>query len=614
MTGSTSKPDIARIGGFGKYVIRGAGTRAWPAALFLTLGSLTEGLSILLLVPLLALLNPSTASIAINLPSAFPIESVSIGLPMALAVLTVVITIQALLMRAKSIYMADLLVAVVDKARMELFQAIGGARWRFLSSIRHSDLQQSLTVEVGRIHLALNHLLALVQALVMLTIYVGVSVLISPVMTLVAGGVGVAFLALLAPLRRRSTAYGLAVTEQKQRQFRTVDAFLGGIKVVKSLTAEPRYVNRLDADLTEARGELHRYMGVATLAGALFQILSALGLSVFVFVAISVLRVPMAELIVMVFLFMRIAPRFTAIQSHLQEIYMNLEGFNEVRRLTEACSRHAEPVQAAEGAIALNEMLTFEGVRFQYADDKPVIFSGLSLAIPARKITALIGPSGGGKSTIGDLILGLLEPDQGEIKVDGVALKGDTLRAWRRSVAYVPQDVFLMHDTVRENLRIAVPSADEASMWRALDLAQAGDFVRRLDLQLDTIVGPRGALLSGGERQRIALARALLMDPQLLILDEATSALDWENQNLIAKAIESLRGRMTIITVAHRPSMISFADWVLAIDRGRLVEAGGFGELRRKPLSSISRMIEGELSGDHIQTPADLIGVSSGLE
>ena len=206
---------------------------------------------------------------------------------------------------------------------------------------------------------------------------------------------------------------------------------------------------------------------------------------------------------------------------------------------------------------------------------------------------------------MGDLILGLLEPDAGEIAIDGVAMGGDELRAWRRSVAYVPQDVFLMHDSIRENLRIAVPTADEAAMWRALDMAQAGDFVRRLDFRLDTVVGPRGARLSGGERQRIALARALLMEPQLLILDEATSALDWENQSLIAKAIEGLRGRMTIITVAHRPSMISFADWVLALDRGRLVEAGAFCELKAKPGSAIARMLEGETGDARPRTPAN---------
>ena len=598
MTAPTKRSGIAGVWSFARFVLRASDRRAGPAAAFLVLGSLTEGLSILLLVPLLTLLGPGATSVSIPLPSALTgglsAAPLQIELTTALIALSVVVTVQALLMRAKTIYMADLLVDVVDRLRIDLFAAIGGARWRFLSSRRHADLHQTLTADIDRVHVSLNHLLALIQTLVILSIYTSISLIISPTMTLVASGVGLAFLALLTPLRRRSAVYGAVVTAHKQRQFRTVDAFLGGLKVVKSLTAEPRYVRRLDEDLLDARNEFHRYMGLASLAGALFQILSALGLSLFVYVALTIMRVPMAQLIVMIFLFMRIAPRFTAIQSHLQELMTNLEGYHEVRKLTEACLDEAERVQGRASALPLNDMVTFHDVTFRYGADQPAILSNLFLAIPAKRITALIGPSGGGKSTIGDLILGLLEPDAGRVAVDGVVLDGDVVRAWRRSVAYVPQDVFLMHDTIRENLRIALPNADEAAMWQALDLAQAGDFVRRLDCRLDTVVGPRGARLSGGERQRIALARALLTEPQLLILDEATSALDWENQNLIAKAIEGLRGRMTIITIAHRPSMISFADWVLAIEGGRLIEAGGLRELLEKPNSAVARMIDGE--------------------
>lgn len=588
---------ISRVAGFARFVVARSRRRVGRAALFLVLGSLTEGLSILLLVPLLALLGPGAQTISLPLPEGIAGvagQSVQIGLPAALVVLTVVIALQAMLMRAKTIYMADLLVAFVDRLRLGLFRAIGEARWRFLSARRQADLQQALTVEIERVHVALNHLLALAQTLVILAIYTGVSLLISPAMTLVASAVGLGFLALLTPLRRRSAAYGVVVTGHKQRQFRTVDAFLGGLKVVKSLNAEPRYVQRLEHDLEIARSDFHRYMTVASLAGAMFQVLSAVGLSVFVYVALTLLQVPMAQLIVMIFLFMRIAPRFTAIQSHLQELQVNLQGFDEVRRLTVACEGEAEPKPGRASAPPLREMLTFRDVSFGYDSEAEPILKGLSLALPAGRITALIGPSGGGKSTIGDLILGLLEPQSGEIAVDGAPLKGEHLRAWRRSVAYVPQDVFLMHDSIRENLRIAVPTADEAAMWAALDMAQAGGFVRRLDYRLDTVVGPRGARLSGGERQRIALARALLMEPQLLILDEATSALDWENQALIAKAIEDLRGRMTVITVAHRPSMINFADWVLAVDQGRLVEAGTLKDLSSRPGSAVARMMAGE--------------------
>jgi ATP-binding cassette subfamily C protein len=163
-------------------------------------------------------------------------------------------------------------------------------------------------------------------------------------------------------------------------------------------------------------------------------------------------------------------------------------------------------------------------------------------------------------------------------------------------VAYVPQDVFLLHDTIAANLRLAAPQASDEELWAALRSAHGADFVERLELKLDTVVGDRGVRLSGGERQRIALARALLRKPSLLILDEATSALDWQNQSLIAKSIDGLRGSMTILTIAHRPSMIAFADWVVAIETGRIVEVGQYQRLKAKAGSRLSKMLSGEQS------------------
>ncbi|TIO48634.1 MAG: ABC transporter ATP-binding protein, partial [Mesorhizobium sp.] len=176
------------------------------------------------------------------------------------------------------------------------------------------------------------------------------------------------------------------------------------------------------------------------------------------------------------------------------------------------------------------------------------VVSGISFGLPAGEVTALIGPSGSGKSTIADMLLGLLEPSQGEILADGDEITAQNRRAWRGQVAYVPQDVFLLHDTIGANLRLAAPQAGDEELWAALRKAHAAHFVERLDRRLETVVGDRGVRLSGGERQRIALARALLREPSLLILDEATSALDWQNQSLIAQSIEELRGKMTILT------------------------------------------------------------------
>ena len=202
----------------------------------------------------------------------------------------------------------------------------------------------------------------------------------------------------------------------------------------------------------------------------------------------------------------------------------------------------------------------------------------VDLVIPAQRTTALVGPSGSGKSTIADLLTGLLQPDSGEIEVDGHSLSASDLPAWRRGIGYVPQEVFLFHDTVRANLLWACPEAEESEVWQALERA-AADFVRQLPKGLETEIGERGVRLSGGERQRLALARALLIRPKLLILDEATSNLDVENERRIQRALAELRGQMTIVIIAHRLSSIRNADQIVVVEDGAIVERGSWEEL-----------------------------------
>ena len=224
------------------------------------------------------------------------------------------------------------------------------------------------------------------------------------------------------------------------------------------------------------------------------------------------------------------------------------------------------------------------GVSFAYQDppaDRRAL-ADVDILIPAGRFVVVTGPSGAGKSTLGDLLLGLLEPDAGEIRVDGVLLVGADRRRWRRSVAYAPQDPYLFHESVRTNLLRARPDASEAGLWRALRQAAAAVFVAGLPDGLETVVGDRGARLSGGERQRIVLARALLREPALLLLDEATSQLDATTERQVVEGLRSLRGRTTMVAVTHRPRVMAAADHVVLLEAGRVEAAGTWRELRAR--------------------------------
>jgi ATP-binding cassette, subfamily C, bacterial len=221
-----------------------------------------------------------------------------------------------------------------------------------------------------------------------------------------------------------------------------------------------------------------------------------------------------------------------------------------------------------------------ERVSFAYgAGEKAPAVRDLDLTIEAGKTTAIVGPSGAGKSTIADLVMGLLMPTRGRVLVDEMQLGSELMRSWREQIGYVAQDTFLFNDTVRSNLLWACPKAGEEGIWQALELAAAAGFVSELPDGLETVLGDRGVRLSGGERQRLALTRALLREPSLLILDEATSALDSENERRIQNAIDGLHGSVTILVITHRLSTIRRADVIHVLEGGRLIESGSWEAL-----------------------------------
>ncbi|MNI48650.1 Heterocyst differentiation ATP-binding protein HepA [compost metagenome] len=209
-------------------------------------------------------------------------------------------------------------------------------------------------------------------------------------------------------------------------------------------------------------------------------------------------------------------------------------------------------------------------------------------------MTPIVGRSGAGKSTLADLLMGLMQPESGEILADGQPVAGEQLLAYRRSIGYVAQDPFLYNATIRDNLMMIKPEASEAELWEALEFAASADFVRRLPEGLDTLIGDRGIRLSGGERHRLVLARAIIRKPSILVLDEATSALDAENEQRIQEALGRLKHSVTLIVIAHRLSTIRGADQILVIDQGRVIQQGVFGGLASDKNGMFSRLLSSQ--------------------
>ena len=233
------------------------------------------------------------------------------------------------------------------------------------------------------------------------------------------------------------------------------------------------------------------------------------------------------------------------------------------------------PSPAVHGA----PRVSFDRVRFRYAPDLPEVLHDVSLAIEPGETLALVGHSGAGKSTCANLLLRLWDVEHGEVSVDGVDVRAVAQRDLRASIAVVPQDVYLFHDSVRENVRLGNLDASDEEIERAARLAQALPFIERLPDAWDTVLGERGSSLSGGQRQRIAIARALLKDAPILVMDEAVANLDAESEAALrAATAEVVRDRTTLL-IAHRPSTIRTADRIVVLEHGRVVEHGVFEEL-----------------------------------
>jgi len=230
----------------------------------------------------------------------------------------------------------------------------------------------------------------------------------------------------------------------------------------------------------------------------------------------------------------------------------------------------------------LKKEIDLNNVSFQYSSETKLVLQNISFSIPVGKTVALVGASGAGKSTIADLLIGLFDVTSGEILIDGENLENINSAHWRERIGVVEQDVFLLNTSILENIKFARPNATLESVLAASKMAHAHEFIQKLENGYDTIVGDRGYGLSGGQQQRISLARALLLDPKILILDEATSALDSESERMIQNALEDMHNNRTILVIAHRLSTIVNADKIIVLEEGKVVEHGTKEELVTK--------------------------------
>ena len=398
---------------------------------------------------------------------------------------------------------------------------------------------------------------------------------------IVAGFLAVVLYALVRAFRRRIAEQGMIQTHYSGEMGRWINQGLGAIKETKVLRKEAYFTREYMAAYIRF-GEANRIFSFLNQLPRLF-IESIVVTSLLLLIMIKLLfgQAPMdivpllAVLALASFRLMPCANRIINISNGIRyqmplfnELY---DEFCEIRDRLETGKSQALVSEFGE-KIPFTKELSIEHLAFQYPEGQHEVLRDVSFVVPKGSFVGVVGPSGAGKTTFVDILLGLLTPTDGKITVDGMDIQ-DNIRGWQANLSYVPQSIYLIDGTIKENvaLGVAPEDFDEDLLIRVLKMAELYDFVRELPKGVDTMVGERGVKLSGGQRQRIGIARALYYKPEVLVLDEATSALDHETEKSITDTILKLKGQITIIAIAHRVSTLEACDFKVKFENGRAV-------------------------------------------
>ncbi len=549
--------------------------------------SLLDGIGIILLIPLISVsgivnINSDTTPLS-SIVRYLDTIPATLGFTFILAIYLVISISQNLLHRYLTRQNAKIQHGFFRQLRIDTYKLLMVSNWNFFLERRKSDLINSLTSELATASAGTNTFLQFLTAIIFTIIQVIIAFVLSPKITLFVISSGCLLALFSYKFISKSRALGSKNWEFGRLYLACITDSFNGIKDIKSNSLEESRINWYSSLTQTIHDEQISYNKLRTASQFYYKVSSSILIAIFLFFSVKLFNSEAAQLILIVLIFSRLWPRITGIQASLEQMATFTPPLKAIIDLQEDCMKAQEINLEQDNkakALNINSGIECRDVQFRYnKDGKLYALKDINVFIPSNQMTAVVGKSGAGKSTLIDLIMGLNQPENGQVLLDGVPMSSSNLLSLRRSISYVPQDPFLFNSSIRENLQIINQSASEQELWEALEFSSAAEFVRKLPNGLDTILGDRGIRLSGGERQRIVLARAILRNPSILVLDEATSALDTENESRIQEALERLKGKMTIIVIAHRLSTIRNADQVIVLDEGRVIQKGAYNQL-----------------------------------
>ncbi len=463
--------------------------------------------------------------------------------------------------------------------------------WLFHASGSSAQLTKKIATETMRVTGAILVPLMYVNSKLVLSLLMSISIFIyDPKVAVIGLSIfAISYFLLFRGVRNRLNKNGIAISKVNEERFRLMNEGFGGIKDVLLMGRDADFINRFNKTgktLAYSQGtnlalaQAPRYFVELLAFGSmilliLYLIASHNGNLGMILPIISVYAIGTIKLL----------PAFQQIYSSIAIIKANIPAFESIQQdLYDSLSAGEISIEVEESYLHPEKHISLEKVSFTYPNKQEPALNGLNISIPVNNVIGIVGPSGSGKSTLIDILLGLIEPDQGLLKIDNKIIDSKNCRSWQNTIGFVAQSIFLSEGSIAENIAFGIPNneIDFKQVEYALKLAHLNDFVNNLKQGIHTKVGERGIQLSGGQRQRIGIARALYHEAEVLVFDEATSSLDGITEKMIMEAIHQFSGKKTIILIAHRLKTVQKCDNLFFIDNGKVVDQGTYDELIRK--------------------------------
>jgi ABC-type multidrug transport system fused ATPase/permease subunit len=470
---------------------------------------------------------------------------------------------------------------IIAENQRRMFDKLLAQDAGFYADRHSSEFAARMTYGAGSAALALNLVVnALGRDILSLVGLVAVMVWNAPLMALIAFIVMPPAVLTVRKLMKRVRAIALTQFGGGANILKTMQETVQGFKIIKAFNLESTMRNQVYESIASVESASNKLASVSNRSTPLMEALGGVAIAlVFIYggYRVLVLNLPPGELFSFITAFLLAYEPGKRIAKLNIELHNALTGVQVLFEILDIPDRRQQS-EAKPAVTVTRGALAFDHVSFAYKAGNPVLRQ-LSFAAEPGKVTAFVGPSGGGKSTIFNLVLALYRPDGGALRIDGQDYGAVSDESIRRQIAFVGQDVFLFHGTVRHNIGLGRPGASEADIVAAARAAHAHDFISQFPQGYDTMVGEHGAQLSGGQRQRIAIARALIRNAPVILLDEPTAALDTESERVVQVAMgELIKGRTTLV-IAHRLHTIAQADMIHVVERGAIVESGKHAEL-----------------------------------